>query len=559
MEWPVITTLALALASARGSDIYETTTTVPVNKVHVNKCCEVDSLLVESSLGARECRRRTELLHVDVRMARAKWEPSFHDASTGREVIGPQVYVLDIGIPRCDLKAGEHMFPVSHSRRTDDELMLLTNGTLSHQLVHERDNATSMRFLYPTAKYCIDDLIATHNFTAGADAAEQDIVLEFAYICVNNAMDVQHIVEAYVYPIGLAVSMMCLILTFLLYAFLPQLRDLTGKFILGICSFLSIAFALMLVNIFGWKDPNVEKLVTEMLLHTSIVGVWFCLNAMGHHVWKIIRSKSVFTRVTDGQRLRYYTIYIVLCTALVAGLAVCVHFFIARGEGVGKFKIGWSCLAAFYIPVAVVLIVNVMFYWTSQKRISRQLVYNRSMQHFQVNFDLYTKFLIVVGIWWLFQTLSLIQMSALKYISMVFNLLQGPLVFCIAMCRTRVAFLFKKYFCEDWCCFGCCKSEEFIDEECEELATIDLLKHREERNDAAVPNGSLLSPTSNGNSSNDRELSRSLFNVRHREPGEIPPPPDPELPVGRIKRLLKSNSLTAITNINFGWRRETSV
>ena len=59
--------------------------------------------------------------------------------------------------------------------------------------------------------------------------------------------------------------------------------------------------------------------------------------------------------------------------------------------------------------------------------------------------------------------------------------------------------------------------------------------------------------------SNDKEMSKSLFNVRNREPGEIPPPSNPEMPVGRIKRLLKSNSLTAITNVNFGWRKETSV
>ena len=59
--------------------------------------------------------------------------------------------------------------------------------------------------------------------------------------------------------------------------------------------------------------------------------------------------------------------------------------------------------------------------------------------------------------------------------------------------------------------------------------------------------------------SNDKEMSKSLFNVRNREPGEIPPPSNPEMPVGRIKRLLKSNSLTAITNMNFGWRKETSV
>ena len=49
--------------------------------------------------------------------------------------------------------------------------------------------------------------------------------------------------------------MSCLTLTFLLYSFLPQLRDLTGKFILGICSFLTTNYALRLVDVemFGFK------------------------------------------------------------------------------------------------------------------------------------------------------------------------------------------------------------------------------------------------------------------------------------------------------------------
>ena len=141
---------------------------------------------------------------------------------------------------------------------------------------------------------------------------------------------------------------------------------------------------------------------------------------------------------------------------------------------------------------------------------------------------------------------------------MIFNLIQGPLIFCVAMCRTRVAFLFKKYFCSDSCCFKCFRSDEFINEECQELATIDLLKHKESQDHQN--GGEFLQPFLNGNcSGNDKEMSKSLFNVRNREPGEIKPPENPELPVGKIKRLLKSNSLTALTNINFGWRKETAV
>jgi hypothetical protein len=72
----------------------------------------------------------------------------------------------------------------------------------------------------------------------------------------------QAVVENYVYPIGLSVSLLSLIMTFLLYCFLPQLRDLTGKFILAVCCFTAAALALTLVDILSWRDTNVQKLVT---------------------------------------------------------------------------------------------------------------------------------------------------------------------------------------------------------------------------------------------------------------------------------------------------------
>ena len=148
----------------------------------------------------------------------------------------------------------------------------------------------------------------------------------------------------------------------------------------------------------------------------------------------------------------------------------------------------------------------------------------------------------------------------------------GPLVFLVAMCRTRVSFLFKRYFCIDecWCC--CCKGsggqfkeQEFIEEECQELATIDMLKEKYEQSSDPMPetkrltNG-ILNGTLGRSVDVDKELSMSLFNVKSkREPGDVLPPSDPDAPIGRVRRLLKSNSLTALANINFGWRRETSV
>ena len=95
------------------------------------------------------------------------------------------------------------------------------------------------------------------------------------------------------------------------------------------------------------------------------------------------------------------------------------------------------------------------------------------------------------------------------------------------------------------------------------MTTIDGLRAKADEADAAedcMPHHSLLPAPFSTTPRGTRELSKSLFNVRNQSGnGEVPPPPDPDMPVGRVKRLLKSNSLTAIANLNFGWRRETSV
>ena len=88
--------------------------------VKVSKCCEVNSLLVEENLGHRTCKKRKELLHIDLQLGRTKWEPAFFQ--DGLEVIGPKSIQLQMGMPKCDFEAGDQLFAVSHSRKNDDEL-----------------------------------------------------------------------------------------------------------------------------------------------------------------------------------------------------------------------------------------------------------------------------------------------------------------------------------------------------------------------------------------------------------------------------------------------------
>jgi hypothetical protein len=160
--------------------------------VVVSKCCPVDAVLVETALGVRACQGRNQL-SVDEE-ANAKWSPTFHDLDTEEEVNRPNSYVLDDRYPACDFDGGEVMFPVYHHEHTDDVMLLLTNGSLAHRLVHESGH-TSVRVLYPPGKYCVDDMVVVHNSSNAHGHDEEEVeegksVVEFAFICVNNKVGI---------------------------------------------------------------------------------------------------------------------------------------------------------------------------------------------------------------------------------------------------------------------------------------------------------------------------------------------------------------------------------
>jgi len=514
----------------------------PNYKTDTRKCCLLSEILVEERPGVRVCTKVDKIgISPDQDINPKVWR--------GLKL---KEFAIYHGEPKCG--DGETKFPAYHhgeyQGRTEN-LELTSNGSLTVSW-GDRSNVYDLR----SDKYCIDKLLMSHNYS---HILQGDLV-HFSYICLNMEKTMAEVVETVIYPIGVAVSMSCLTLTFLLYSFLPQLRDLTGKFILGICSFLTTNYALRLIDVemFGFKDPNVEELSLELLEHTCIVGCWLCLNSMGHHVWKVIRSKSVFTRVTDGQRCCYYSLYVILTTATISGTATATHFLIGREEGFGEFKVGPASLAIFYAPVLFLLMVNVFFWWTSTRQIGKQLVYNRSMQHFQTNFDLFTKLFMVIGACCFFQTLSLLNFHALHYIAMIFTLIQGPMIFVVAMCRTRVIFLFKKYFCADSCCISCCRGhKDFIELPATELAVIDNMKEKLEKNDGDEAHQSLLDKFTDSHAVT-REISKSLFNVRSKPNGDDSDETrvTAETPLMKVGNFLKASSLATL---NFGWRRETSV
>jgi len=503
-------------------------------KYDIRKCCGITEVLIEDHMGTRICQSVDKVGVVGLNPK--VWR--------GLEL---KNFAINHGTPECDTR--EHLIPLYHHVRDQNVLDLAENGTLTFS---NKIRKVPVHLSY--VKYCIDTIIISHNYShidEGDDA-------EFAYVCLDVSRSISDIVNLWVFPIGIGISMGCLTLTFLLYFILPQLRDLTGRFILAICACLTASYSIRLVEAFGMMHhSNIDQLSMDFVYHVCVLGSWLSLNCMGHHVWKVIMAESIFTRVTDGKRCCYYTAYVALSTAVIVATAVTVHHTVGDigAASIATSSLGLVTLGVFYIPVFLLFLANVFFFWSCNLQIGKQLVYNRSMQHFQVNFDLYSKLLMVLASCGLFQTLGILDIAALHYIGMVFSILQGPLIFLVCMCRTRIAYLFKRYFCKDNACLCCGGNGDFIELPSTELSTIDKLREKEEVSGDKEANKSLLDRWGDANvssSAKDREMSRSLFNVREKKPEGH------ETPLMKMGRLLKTNSVNLAT-MNFGWRRETAV
>ena len=175
----------------------------PSRKVDVRKCCGVSEVILESGPGGRECTPGDKVGHPNLTPRR--WRGS-----------RLQEFAINHGRPEC--RAGEHLTPLYHHDGGPDRLDLLANGSLTYRHMEEEGRT------YSYLRYCVDRLVMHHNYS---HVAEGDVV-DFAYVCLDVSVSVREAVEYWVYPVGVAVSMGCLTLTFLLYSFLPQLRDLTG-------------------------------------------------------------------------------------------------------------------------------------------------------------------------------------------------------------------------------------------------------------------------------------------------------------------------------------------
>ncbi|XP_052868339.1 probable G-protein coupled receptor Mth-like 5 [Anopheles cruzii] len=434
--------------------------------VRVNKCCEKFEVVYDGKCTVATTVNATV------------WTPEFVGRKGERNVRVDYRFV--IGLPDCGTKQKFNVYDYPDGY---DKLILFTDGQLRHLILRHHsshwgnidnfldedysdagdESVPLLKYDYIPGLYCMDRAYGSSS-VEGAELMEGFM----GKVCSPKQdihwTDSDVMLRKIINPICHGMAIIILLIVAIIYFVLPTLRDLVGNMVTTITMCLIVSQAADLVRIFTEFSNHVSFLIADLFFYVSLLGAFFWLNAMGYYIWKMFRTRNVFLRVSDGRKYCWYSGYAWGCTATMAGIALFAHFFLdlpgrstkaedgSHSDGVdGVFEsqdsISWLGIAVFFMPIAFIIIVNIVFFVTTLRFINRMHTYGRIHHKLRCSFVMFTLIFATMSVAWLFLILSWLHVDSLLYMHIIANALQAPCILYICVLRQKhVTFLVKSCF-----------------------------------------------------------------------------------------------------------------
>ncbi|XP_023288842.1 G-protein coupled receptor Mth2 isoform X3 [Orussus abietinus] len=297
-----------------------------------------------------------------------------------------------------------------------------------------------------------------------------------AVVCFRQE-DRKQAITMTIYPIGIAFSVPFLMITFLVYVALPELRNLHGKTVMCYVGALALGYSFLFVVQVDHDGamPYVACKTLAFIIHFSFLASFFWLNVMCFDIWWTFggfRSLQGSAKQREKKKFIMYSIYAWGCATLLT--AVCMVMDLVPGIpkhyirpefGVGScwYYTNMARAIYFYGPMGVTVACNICLFVSTAIKIVRHkkdtahhLKGSDSRRHDDNKqwFNLYLKLFIVMGISWSMEIISwLFEESSPKYIwyvSDIGNTLQGVIIFVIFVWKSKIKrLLLKRFGCQD--------------------------------------------------------------------------------------------------------------
>lgn len=260
--------------------------------------------------------------------------------------------------------------------------------------------------------------------------------------------------------LGMLISLPFLVLTFFVYGFIPELRNLHGKCLMSYIVALMIFFiGLIVIN---WeKQFEAQDFWCKFFGFMVYIGVLLCffwLNVMCYDIWSAFKI-GMRAHGSDRKRFFFYSLYasgVPIIFTLIVYVIDSTEFVPLRFRPQIGEKRCWIIESKtveaiyVYIPISIILIINIVLYSVTAYtiyRVQKETAIVRrgeSQRHSKMDADkdkfiLYLRLFIVMGVTWMMESVSfLFKTPYIFYVTDVLNCLQGLLIFIFFVWKKKV-------------------------------------------------------------------------------------------------------------------------
>lgn len=285
---------------------------------------------------------------------------------------------------------------------------------------------------------------------------------QFAFVCINYTKTslggpaIENLLhyssaEKYLSFIGIILSIVALLIGLIIYIRFKQLRNIPGK------NLMCLMVALCLGQVLFLSAPSLEEqsgfcTAVALLVHYLFLSSFFWMNLMAFDICFTF-SKS-FMRSSEGgksKRFYYYLAYGCLTPFCIVIFSVCFDqtdsdFRALYGEGVCWIANRRGLLVFFLAPLILIITSNIIMFILTSRSIyisdknSSQILQRKD----KCKLFIYIKLCIIMGLTWISGFVATFSnITALWYIFIIFNSLQGVFIFIAFVCNKKVYYLIR--------------------------------------------------------------------------------------------------------------------
>ncbi|KAL9912134.1 methuselah-like 10 isoform 3-T3 [Glossina fuscipes fuscipes] len=337
------------------------------------------------------------------------------------------------------------MYVIRPELDVEDEWHLCENGSL----VREFDQA-----ILDIKNYCF--VPTTIN-----NRTDSTYILNPA-ICVDVASDFygSKVINAYT----MLFSVPFMVLTIVVYLWIPELRNQHGKSLVCYLLGLSVGYSLLSFNTL-LMDPNIDIILCKLSAYTTyyaFVAAFFWLHVIGFDLWHNFRGSRGINRFQEKRRYLLYSLYawgmalVFLILTFYAEEISDIPAYLKPGIGIEYCflnMLSWSPMIYFFGPIIVIVFTNIiMFIMTAikihkvQKEMSKIMAREdstKNLRNEKDRFCLFLRLFLVMGVTWTWEIMSYfvgskVSWSKIFYVGDVCNAIQGFIIFMLFVMKKKV-------------------------------------------------------------------------------------------------------------------------